>query len=199
MSATLLGVGGDEYQSNITLLASSTSLDSVCKNGSELKERNYMGLSDCSSVDSSTISSTSEYSRSGLNLKATELRLAPPGSLSLERNSEHSPVSSATIDEKLLFPLQPSKALVTGNKRGFSDAMNGTSDATREVNAMLSPRPSSNPNVKAVSSIEVSAAQPTKVKETVYQGAALEMPRALTESSGHAAAANNYSSAPATK
>lgn len=198
MSAPLLGVGGDEYQSNITLLSSSTSLDSVCENGSELKERNYMGLSDCSSVDSS-ISSTSKYSRSGLNLKATELRLGPPGSLSLERNSEHSPVSSATIDEKLLFPLQPSKALVTGNKRGFSDAMNGTTDATGEINAMLSPRPSSNPNVKAAPSIELSAAQPTKVKETVYQGAALEMPRALTESSGHVAATNNYSSAPATK
>ncbi|KAH6764938.1 indoleacetic acid-induced protein 8 [Perilla frutescens var. frutescens] len=206
MSAPLLGVGGDEYQSNITLLASSTSLESVCQNGSELKERNYMGLSDCSSVDSSAISSTSEYSRSGLNLKATELRLGPPGSLSLslERDSENGLVNSATIDEKLLFPLHPSKALVTGNKRGFSDAMNGTSEgkllSASEVNTMLSPRPSSNPNVKAVSSKEVSAAQPTMVMETIYQGAALEVPGAPTESCpGHVAAKNNYTSAPATK
>ncbi|XP_057794266.1 auxin-responsive protein IAA8-like [Salvia miltiorrhiza] len=203
MSAPLLGVGGDEYQSNITLLASSTSLESVCQNGSELKERNYMGLSDCSSVDSSTISSTSEYSPSGLNIKATELRLGPPGSLSLERGSERCPVSSATNDEKLLFPLHPLKALVTGNKRGFSDAMNGTSEGKHvnalEVNTVLSPRPSSNPNVKA--SKEVSAAaQPTKVKEAVYQGAALEMPHAPNESRpGHVVATNNYTSAPATK
>lgn len=132
-AAPVLGVGGDEYQSNITLLASSTSLESVCQNGSELKERNYMGLSDCSSVDSSTISTTPGYSRSGLNLKATELRLGPPGSLSPVRDLEHCPLNSATIDEKLLFPLHPSKAVVTGNKRGFSDAMNGTSEVTREV------------------------------------------------------------------
>lgn len=123
MSVPLLGVGGDEYQSNITLLASSSSLESVCRNGSpQLKERNYMGLSDSSSVDSSKMS---EYSGSGLNLKATELSLGPPGFLSLG--------SSATIDEKQLFPLHPLKPLVTGNKRGFSDAMNGTSEVTWEV------------------------------------------------------------------
>lgn len=65
---------------------------------------------------------------------------------------------------------------------------------------MLSPRPSLNPNVNAVSSKEVSATQPTKVKETIYQGAAKEIPRAPTESRpGHIAATNNYSSAPANK
>ncbi|KAL1546843.1 auxin-responsive protein IAA8-like [Salvia divinorum] len=203
MSAPLLGVGGEEYQSDITLLDSSSSLESVCQNGSELKERNYLGLSDCSSVDSSPMSSTPEYSPSGLNLKATELRLGPPGSLSLGRGSEHCPVSSAAIDEKLLFPLHPLKALVTGNKRGFSDAMNGTSEGKHvsalEVDAVLSPRPSSNPNFKA--SKEVSPAQLTKVKDVVYQGAALEMPRAPTESRpGHFGATNNnYASAPATK
>ena len=133
MSAPLLGVGGDEYQSNITLLASPTSLESVCQNGSELKERNYMGISDCSSVDSSAISSTSDYSCRGLNLKATELRLGPPGTLSLGRGSEGCPESSTAVDEKLLFPLHPLKALVTGNKRVFSDAMNGTSQVNGEA------------------------------------------------------------------
>ncbi|KAI3465192.1 hypothetical protein Pfo_021855 [Paulownia fortunei] len=204
MSAPVLGVGRDEYKSRITRLASSTSLESVCQNGSELKERNYMGLSDCSSVDSSTISSTSEYCRSGLNLKATELRLGPPGSLSPERVSEPCPLNSAIIDEKLLFPLQPLKTVVTGNKRGFSDAMDGTSEgkllSTSGVSAMLSPRPSMNPNVKAVSSKEVSATQPTKMKEAISQSASQEMPRAPTESNpGHVGATNNYSSAPATK
>ncbi|KAG6402597.1 hypothetical protein SASPL_134794 [Salvia splendens] len=184
MSAPLLGVGGDEYQSNITLLASPTSLESVCQNGSELKERNYMGLSDCSSVGSLAISSTSDYSGRGLNLKATELRLGPPGSLSLGRGSEGCPESSTAVDEKLLFPLHPLKSLVTGNKRVFSDAMNGTSKGKHvlasEFDTMLSPRPSSNPSIKA--SNEVSAAQQTKVKEAVYK-----------------AATNNDASAPATK
>lgn len=59
-----------------------------------------MGLSpDCSSVDSSG-------GDNNLNLKATELRLGLPGSHSPER-------------EKQLFPLIP---VVSGNKRGFSDA-----------------------------------------------------------------------------
>ncbi|KAL1540266.1 auxin-responsive protein IAA8-like [Salvia divinorum] len=202
MSAPLLGVGGDEYQNNITLLSSPTSLESVCQNGSELKERNYMGLSDCSSVDSSAKSSTSDYSCCGLNLKATELRLGPPGSLSLGRGLECCPESSTAIDEKLLFPLHPLKALVTGNKRVFSDAMNGTSEgkhvSASEVDTMLSPRPSLKPSVKA--SKEVSAAHQTKVKEAVYKAAVLEMPHAPTESRpGHIAATNNDASAPATK
>ncbi|KAL8490284.1 hypothetical protein ACS0TY_025988 [Phlomoides rotata] len=199
MSALVIGVGGNECQSNITLLASSTSLESVCQNGSDLKERNYMGLSDCSSVDSSTHSTTSEYGRSGLNLKATELRLGPPGSLSPGRDSEHGPLNSVIIDEKLLFPLHPLKTVVTGNKRGFSDAMNGTSEgklhSTLEVNAMLSPRPSLNPNANAISSKEVPVT-PTKAKEATYQVAAKEIARAAAESRP---TSNNYSSAPATK
>lgn len=135
MSPPLVGVG-EEGKSNVTMLASSASLDSMSTNGPELKERNYMGLSDCSSVDSSTIS-TSEDNSNSLNLKATELRLGLPGSQSPERGPELCLLSSAKLDEKPLFPLHPSKdnnyvlsqkTVVSGNKRGFSDAMDGYSE-----------------------------------------------------------------------
>ncbi|KAK4764692.1 hypothetical protein SAY86_025782 [Trapa natans] len=89
-----------------------------------LKERNYLGLSDCSTVDSSMVSGQSdpEAQVNKLNTKATELRLGLPGSQSPERG----------LDEKLLFPLLPSKdgikSVVSGNKRGFSDAIDNFSD-----------------------------------------------------------------------
>lgn len=132
----LLSVGEEEGQSNVTLLACSSSMESICENGVGLKERNYMGLSDCSSVGSSTISSASEDSNVILNLKATELRLGLPGSQSPERSPELCLLSSAKHDEKPLFPVHPvkdgyKKTVVSGSKRGFADAMNGFS----EVNA----------------------------------------------------------------
>ncbi|KAF8377427.1 hypothetical protein HHK36_030804 [Tetracentron sinense] len=141
MSPLLLGVG-EEGQTDITLLASSASTDSICQNGSGLKERNYMGLSDCSSVDSSAVSSLSEEKKNNLNLKATELRLGLPGSQSPERDPEIFLMSSAKLDEKPLFPLLPSndgfcplsqKIVVSGNKRVFSDAMDGFSEVRSSV------------------------------------------------------------------
>lgn len=135
----LLGVVGDEegQQSHVTLLVSSSStMESVnCLNSSKLKERNYMGLSDCSSVDSS-VPSFSDETKSNLNLKATELRLGLPGSQSPERDSDLCLRSSTQFDEKPLFPLRPvaddhhssSKPALLGNKRGFSDAMTGFSE-----------------------------------------------------------------------
>ena len=134
MSPPLLGVGEEEGQSNVTILASSASMESVCQISSGLKERNYMGLSECSSVYTST---DSDGNKSILNLKATELRLGLPGSRSPEREPELCLLSSAKLDEKPLFPLHPSKDLtytasqktiVSGNKRGFADAMNGFSE-----------------------------------------------------------------------
>lgn len=131
MSPPLLGVGEDEGQSNVTVLTSSTSMESV-----ELKERNYMGLSDCSSGDCSVVPRASDESKRSLNLKATELRLGLPGSQSPERDPEPRQ-SSAQLDEKPLFPLHPSndvhfnqsqKPVVSSNKRGFSDAMDGFSE-----------------------------------------------------------------------
>lgn len=135
MSPPLLGIGEEECKSNVTLLVSSTTMDSARLNASELKERNYMGLSDSSSVDSSVLSFSDE-SKSNLNLKATELRLGLPGSQSPERNSDLSLRSSTQFNEKPLFPLRPltddhhssTKTAVLGSKRGFSDAMNGFSE-----------------------------------------------------------------------
>lgn len=129
MSLPLLNIGDEEGESNVTLLVtSSTTMESVLKP----KEFNYLGLSsDCSSVDSSVpIPSFSDETKSNLNLKATELRLGLPGSLSPERDSD---LCLRSFDEKPLFPLHPqiddhhssSKSAVLGNKRGFSDAMNG--------------------------------------------------------------------------
>ncbi|KAH9690166.1 auxin-responsive protein IAA9 [Citrus sinensis] len=85
-------------------------------------------------MDSSVVSSVSgESSKSSLNLKATELRLGLPGSQSPERGSELCLLGPAQLDEKPLFPLHPTsdshypsqKNVVSGNKRGFSDAMDG--------------------------------------------------------------------------
>lgn len=124
----------EEGQSKISTLASSPSLDSISHNGTELKERNYLGLSDCSSVDSSTVPSMSDEEKDKLNLKATELRLGLPGSQSPERDSDPYVLSSTKLDEKPLFPLLPTKdgicsssqkTVVSGNKRGFSDTIDG--------------------------------------------------------------------------
>ncbi|XP_021613169.1 auxin-responsive protein IAA9 isoform X2 [Manihot esculenta] len=177
MSPPLVGVVEEEGQSNVTVLASSTSAESVCQNSSELKERNYMGLSDCSSVDSSVVPSASDERKNRLNLKATELRLGLPGSQSPERNSELCLLSSTQLDEKPFFPLHPSndghcssaqKNVVLGNKRGFSDAMDGFSEG--------------------------------KVKDIVAPKVPQERPHGTHDNRpNHSASTNNNSSAPATK
>ncbi|GMI67980.1 indole-3-acetic acid inducible 9 [Hibiscus trionum] len=134
MSPRLRGVE-EEVQSNV----SSPSVD--C--GLGLKECNYLGLSDCSSVDSSGVS-LPDNNKNNLNLKATELRLGLPGSQSPERETELCLLNSGKLDEKPLFPLLPSKDgicsssqknIVTGNKRGFSDTMDGFSEVKGYVYA----------------------------------------------------------------
>lgn len=118
-----------------------------------LKERNYLGLSDCSSVDSSTIPNVvSLGEKSNLNFKATELRLGLPESQSPERETDFGLLSPRTPDEKLLFPLLPSKDnasattghknVVSGNKRGFSDTWDEFSGVKGSggINLMLSPK-----------------------------------------------------------
>lgn len=98
--------------------------------GGGAKFTRYLGLSDCSSVDSSSIS---EVNKSSLNLKATELRLGLPGS----QSPESSLTSSEKLDEKPLFPLLPSvdgicssstKTVVSGHKRIFTDAIDSCSE-----------------------------------------------------------------------
>ncbi|TYH12026.1 hypothetical protein ES288_A06G033400v1 [Gossypium darwinii] len=202
MSPPLLGVEEEGVQSNVTLLGSSGSMESVCQNSAELKERNYMGLSDCSSVDSSVFSPPSEERKASLNLKATELRLGLPGLQSPERNPELCLLSSSQLDEKPLFPLHPSsdghcfasqKNVVSGNKRGFSVAMDGFSEgkflSDSKVDVMLSPRPSSN-----------FGAQSMKAKEITSQNVVHDRPHAADKIRPNPnASANNNSGAPANK
>ncbi|CAO2829506.1 unnamed protein product [Amaranthus hypochondriacus] len=124
MSPPLLGVEGGGQSNDHPLVPSSTSAESG------LKELNYFGLSDCSSVDSSNVSSLSDDHKDSLNFRATELRLGLPGSQSPERDSDLSLMSGSKLDEKPLFPLTPlkdgisscaQKTAVLGSKRGFSD------------------------------------------------------------------------------
>ena len=138
MSPPLLNVEeGEESRSNVTLLASPSSMESVSQNNLGFEERNYMGLSVSSSEESCMTATKPNGNNHLLNLKATELRLGIPGSESPERDPDISFRSSSQLDEKTLFPLHPSgdgryssphKAVVSGNKRGFSDAMNEFSE-----------------------------------------------------------------------
>jgi auxin-responsive protein IAA len=118
----------EEEQNSVSLVVSSPSVDSS-HSGLGLKERNYLGLSECSSsVGSSAVSSQQEENKCKLNLKATELRLGLPGSQSPERESD------ICIDEKPLFSLFPSvKNVVSGNKRGFSDTVDMFSEVKGSV------------------------------------------------------------------
>ncbi|PPE01228.1 hypothetical protein GOBAR_DD01722 [Gossypium barbadense] len=185
MSPPLLGVEEEGIQSNVTLLGSSGSMESVCQNSADLKERNYMGLSDCSSVDSSVFSPPSEERKASLNLKATELRLGLPGLQLPERNPELCLLSSSQLDEKPLFPFASFK--------GFSDAMDGFSEgkflSDSKIDVMLSPRPSSN-----------FGAQPMKAKEITSQNVVHDRPHAADKTRPNPnASADNNSGAPANK
>lgn len=79
-------------------------------------EQGYVGLSEVPNMESSEKFSQRTTS-SGLNLKATELRLGLPGSESPERD----------VEDKNVYPLGMLKSLVSGAKRGFSDAIDGGS------------------------------------------------------------------------
>ncbi|KAK4283829.1 hypothetical protein QN277_000739 [Acacia crassicarpa] len=81
-------------------------------------EKDYVSLSE---TPTPSMESSEKFSqrRNGLNLKATELRLGLPGSESPERDSDS--------EEKNEYPLGILKSLVSGAKRGFSDAIDGSS------------------------------------------------------------------------
>ncbi|KAF3447445.1 hypothetical protein FNV43_RR12631 [Rhamnella rubrinervis] len=183
-------MGEEEDESNVTLLASWASLESV-----ELKEHNYMGLSGStsSSVESSVVPSEADESTRSLILKSTELRLGLPGSQSPERDPKSRP-SSNQLNGKPLFPLHSSndvhyapthKAVVSGNKRGFSDAMDSLSEekciSNAEVNMMLSPRPSPSLVLRTASALDNTGTQPAKVAEVTPPKMAQERPRAANE------------------
>uniref|UniRef100_A0A5B7AZK2 Auxin-responsive protein n=2 Tax=Davidia involucrata TaxID=16924 RepID=A0A5B7AZK2_DAVIN len=225
MSPPLLGVEG-EGQGNVSIVAASASMDCISQNGSGLKEHNYLGLSDCSSVDSSRVSSLSDDNKNNLNMKATELRLGLPGSQSPERDPDLNLLSSGKLDEKPLFPLLPSKdgfcsslqkTIVSGNKRGFSDTVDGFSEMKgcvyTEGNWMFhgagsdSETPESvgqgkfpsNAGINVMLTSRPSGAQATIMKE-VPSKALQERSRATNGTSGNEMkTSNNNSSAPAAK
>lgn len=225
MSPPALGV--EEEGENNVPLGSSSSLDCLSQNGAGLKERNYLGLSDCSSVDSSGVPSLVEENKSSnLNLKATELRLGLPGSQSPERDLDLPLLSSGKLDEKPLFPLlslkdgicsSSQKHIVSGNKRGFSDTMDGFSEVKGSVyvekNWMFhaggseSESPQSvgqgkfpgTSGINAMLSSRASGVQSSIMKE-VSQKALQERPRAAHGTNpNQPGASNNNGSAPAAK
>ncbi|XP_022997180.1 auxin-responsive protein IAA8-like isoform X1 [Cucurbita maxima] len=200
MSPPLLNVGeGEESRSNVTLLASSSSMESVSQNNLGFEERNYMGLSVSSSEESCMTATKPNGNKHLLNLKATELRLGIPGSESPERDPDIGFRSSSQLDEKTLFPLHPSgdgryssphKAVVSGNKRGFSDAMDEFSEGKYNANIGL----------KAGSLLENLGSEMGKLKEATTQKAVQE--RSLENSEtrpSQSEAANNNTSAPVSK
>ncbi|XP_062090838.1 auxin-responsive protein IAA27 [Humulus lupulus] len=89
-------------------------------------EHDYIGLSESVPSMESSGKSSEKKSGSGLNLKATELRLGLPGSESPEREEGLAGVESVDSD-KNGYTVGVLKSLVTGAKRGFSDAIDGTS------------------------------------------------------------------------
>ncbi|KAL2499519.1 Auxin-responsive protein IAA9 [Abeliophyllum distichum] len=217
MSPPLLGieVGG---RGNAPLMSSSASVDCISQSGSGLKERNYLGLSDCSSVGSSAVSNVSEEKKNNLNLNATELRLGLPGSRSPERDSDFNVLTSGKLDEKQLFPLLPSKdgicslsqkPIVSGNKRGFSDTVDGFSEIKSSVfsdgkwmfnatgsdsgtpQSVVEAKLAGNAGINVMLSNNSSGAQPSMKKEVPT--------RAPQEGHNKMNGSNNNSSAPAAK
>lgn len=220
MSPPLLGV---EEGGGNTTLATSPSIDGGPRDCLGLKERNYLGLSDCSSVDSSAVSSLSDENKSNLNLKATELRLGLPGSQSPEREPKLCLLSSGKLDEKPLFPLLPSndgicssmqKNIASGNKRGFSDTIDGLSElksskytdgnwmfhvtgsASENVQSGGQGKFPGNAGMKAMLPSRTSGAQSAVPKETL-QIPAPECPRAVNGTGVNQTRASN--NAPAAK
>nr|APR64301.1 auxin-responsive protein IAA27 [Populus tomentosa] len=188
------------------------------------KEHDYIGLSETPSMEkisdklsssSSTLSteeninsnsnSNSNSTNTSLNLKETELRLGLPGSLSPERKLTL-PAAGVSLFGKDIdtnntngYPLRSLKNLVSGTKRGFSDAIVGSSGKWvfsgsngSEVDLgkgaiLFSPRGDNGNSQKSC------VAGPAK-KDDVAQS-----PKPVQEKISQVAAANENSSAPAAK
>ncbi|CAK7356725.1 unnamed protein product [Dovyalis caffra] len=187
------------------------------------KEHDYIGLSETPSMDkfsdkvsssstsSSTLSTEEKNSSSSgsndtsLNLKETELRLGLPGSLSPERKPT-APAAGVSLFGKDIdtnntngYSLSPLKNSVSGAKRGFSDAIDGSSgkwvfsggngsevDLSKGA-VLFSPR---GDNGKPQKSCVAGPAN----KDVVAQP-----PKPVQEKNSQVAAANENSSAPAAK
>ncbi|KAF8400838.1 hypothetical protein HHK36_014141 [Tetracentron sinense] len=99
-------------------------------------EHDYIGFSDVSSMEnsekissssSSTVSTEDGEKNNVLNLKETELRLGLPGSESPERKPGFGvSLLGRGVEDKNGHPLGLLKNFVSGAKRGFSDAIDGS-------------------------------------------------------------------------
>ncbi|GMP31140.1 hypothetical protein CsSME_00005478 [Camellia sinensis var. sinensis] len=172
MSPPLLGVEG-KYRGNDSVVAASASMDCISQNGSGLKEHNYLRLSDCSLEDSSRVSSVTEVNK-----------------------------------EKPLFPLLPSKdgicapsqkTIVSGNKRGFSDTVDRSSEMktgsdSRTSQSVGQGKFPGNVGVNVVVTSRPSGAQRSVTKEVSSRG--LQEPPHAANGTSHneIKASNNISS-----
>ncbi|KAJ9190224.1 hypothetical protein P3X46_001449 [Hevea brasiliensis] len=180
------------------------------------QEHDYIGLSESSPMErisdklsssssSSSALSTEENSNknktSSLNLKETELRLGLPGSQSPERK----PLPGVSLFGKDIdtntngYSLSPSKNLVSGAKRGFSDAIdassgkwvfsvNNGSDADLNTGAVLfSPR-GDNGNT-----------QKSSVSKKEVVGVITQSSKPVQEKGSQVSGANENNNAPAAK
>ena len=136
-------------------------------------EQGYVGLPEAPSMESSD--KFPQRTSSGLNLKATELRLGLPGSESPERDGV------GGVEDKNVYSLCMLKSLVAGAKRGFSDAIDGGSGkwilsgkGGSEVGlgkdgGLFSPRGVSVAGAKALAVPECTNQQASVVKEKIPQ------------------------------
>lgn len=183
-------------------------------------EHDYIGLSEApsmertsdkiSSASSSTISSESEKS-SALNLKETELRLGLPGSESPERKPQLgvSLFGKDLEDKTNGYSLGSIKSFVSGAKRGFSDAIDGSGQWVFSVNggsevdlgkgaALFSPRVGN--GVKTLGGLDNNSAQKSCMSGPAMKDVAVpSSPKPVQEKKPQASAANEHASPPAAK
>lgn len=163
-----------------------------------------------SSSSSSTISSESEKS-TALNLRETELRLGLPGSESPERKPQLgvSLFGKDLEDKTNGYSLGSLKGFVSGAKRGFSDAIDGSGKWVFSVNGgsevdlgkgavLFSPRGGN--GVKPLGGLDNNSAQKSCMPGPAMKDvAAPSSPKPVQEKKPQASAANEHASAPAAK
>ncbi|XWS18980.1 hypothetical protein CRYUN_Cryun32bG0091400 [Craigia yunnanensis] len=182
-------------------------------------EHDYIGLAETSSMERisgkiSSSSSSSTHSIEGktckttnntsLNLKETELRLGLPGSQSRERKVSLFGKDLESNDKSNGFSVSPLKNLVSGAKRGFSDAidgsngkwvfpMNGKSDVELAKGAVL---PSPRGGLESKNNSQQARVSVPAMKEV---GGVPQSPKPVQDKKNLVPPANEHPSAPAAK
>ncbi|XP_042486719.1 auxin-responsive protein IAA27 [Macadamia integrifolia] len=180
-------------------------------------EHDYIGLSEVSpamensekiSSSSSTVSTELEDKNNVLNLKETELRLGLPGSESPERKSGSGlSLLGRGVEDKNSYSLGVLKTFVSGAKRGFSDAIDGSGkwvfsgNAGSEVDmskggVLFSPRGGN--GGKSLSVLENTTQQPGPTAP-VLKEVVPASPKPVQEKKPQISAANDHGMAPAAK